>query len=95
LAGENDEAAGNRKANDLLRFDLLALVHPALRRRALRKWLERCRGDLKRLERVHIVAVEKLVFGNRGARVIELPGGSRVSRKRGFLRFEASKGNAH
>ena len=94
LAGENDEAAGNRKANDLLRFDLLALAHPALRRRALRKWLERCRGDLKRLERVHIVAVEKLVFGNRGARVIELPGGSRVSRKRGFLRFEASKGNA-
>ena len=26
------------------------------RRRALRLWIERCRGDLKRLERVHVVA---------------------------------------
>jgi tRNA(Ile)-lysidine synthase len=71
----------------LLRFDLLAVAPPALRRRALRLWIERCRGDLKRLERVHLVAVEGLVLGERGGRVIELPGGAKVSRKRGLLQY--------
>ena len=89
LAGDVRSAA-NGNAKSLLRSDLLALAQPALRRRTLRQWLGLCRGDLKRLERVHIIAVEKLVFGDRGARVIELPGGSRVSRRRGWLRFEPS-----
>jgi tRNA(Ile)-lysidine synthase len=70
-----------------LRFDLLAEAPPALRRRALRLWIERCRGDLKRVERVHIVALERLLLGDRGGRVIELPGGARVSRKRGLLKY--------
>jgi hypothetical protein len=72
-----------------LRIDLLAMAHPALRRRALRQWLAQCRGDLKRLERVHILAVESLVFGNHGGRAVELPGGSKVSRKSGLIRFHA------
>jgi tRNA(Ile)-lysidine synthase len=71
----------------LLRFDLLAVAPPALRRRALRLWIEQCRGDLKKLERVHLVAVEGLVLGERGGRVIELPGGAKVSRKRGLLQY--------
>jgi tRNA(Ile)-lysidine synthase len=77
------------KAGSVLRLDLLASAPSALRRRALRLWIERCRGDLKRLERVHVVALEGLVLGNRGGRVIELPGGARVSRKRGLLQFTA------
>ena len=76
----------SKKAADL-RVDLLAGAPPALRRRALRLWLEKCRGDLRRLELTHIRAVESLVTENRGARTIELPGGSMVSRKRGLLRF--------
>ena len=72
-----------------LRLDLLSLAQPALRRRALRLWIGQCRGDLKRLERVHIVAVENLVFGERGGRVVELPGGVRISRRRGLLRYGA------
>ena len=71
----------------LLRFDLLAVAPTALRRRALRLWIEQCRGDLRRLERIHLVAVERLVLENRGGRVIELPGGARISRKRGLLQF--------
>ncbi len=78
----NGEPAGN-----VIRVDLLALAPPALRRRALRLWIERCRGDLKRLERVHIVALDGLLLGDRGGRVIELPGGAKVSRKRGLLQF--------
>ncbi len=70
-----------------LRVDLMANAPAALRRRALRLWLERCRGDLRRLELSHILAVEDLVMQNRGARKIELPGGSAVTRNRGLLRF--------
>ena len=70
-----------------LRSDLLVSAHPALRRRALRQWIGRCRGDLKRLERVHIIAVEKLMMSNRGGRLVELPGGSTVSHQRGLLRY--------
>jgi tRNA(Ile)-lysidine synthase len=70
-----------------LRTDLLADAPPALRRRALRLWLEQRRGDLRRLELVHIRAVEDLLTQNRGGRTIELPGRSTVSRKSGVLTF--------
>lgn len=70
-----------------VRTDLLAVAPPALRRRALRLWLEGCRGHLRRLEFAHIAAVESLVLEDRGARTIELPGGASVSRKRGLLTF--------
>ncbi len=73
-----------------LRTDLLAVAPPALRRRALRLWLETCRGHLRRLEFAHIAAVESLVVENRGARTIELPGGATVRRKRGRLTFNNS-----
>jgi len=53
----------------------------------LRLWIGRCRGDLNRLERVHIAAIENLLLGERGGRVAELPGGDRISRKRGVLQY--------
>ena len=97
---KDDNEALNRAAGRLLelstddstkpnnvRADLLAVAPPALRRRALRLWLEGCRGDLRRLEFAHVAAVENLVVENRGARTIELPGGASVSRKRGLLTF--------
>src|SRR5688572_25287172 len=70
-----------------LRTDLLADAPPALRRRALRLWLQQSRGDLRRLELVHVRAVENLVTQNRGGRTIELPGGSTISSKSGRLTF--------
>lgn len=72
-----------------LRTDLLADAPPALRRRALRLWLEQRRGDLRRLELVHVRAVESLVTQNRGGRTIELPGGATVSGKKGRLTFDS------
>ena len=74
-----------------LRVDLLSVAPPALRRGALRLWIGWCRGDLKRLERVHIVALENLLLGDKGGRVVELPGGARVSRRRGFLKYAFGK----
>jgi tRNA(Ile)-lysidine synthase len=80
-------SAGNKATPNELRTDLLSDAPPALRRRALRLWLAQCRGDLRRLEMVHLRAVENLVTQNRGGRTIELPGGSTVSRKSGLLTF--------
>ena len=77
-----EDGAGSR-----LRIDLLALAPTALRRRALRQWIEQGRGHLKRIERVHVLAVESLLFGDRGGRVIELPGGPKVLRRQKWLQF--------
>lgn len=67
----------------------LADAPPALRRRALRRWLSIARGDARRLEMVHLLAVEGLLEGDSGGRTVELPKGARVVRRRGRLEFEA------
>jgi tRNA(Ile)-lysidine synthase len=64
----------------------------AVRRRALREWILRSRGDLKRVEMVHLIAVEKLLKGERGGRVAELPGGIEITRSRGMLELSHKKG---
>ena len=74
-----------------LDVDLLMLAPAAIRRRALRQWIARGRGDLRRIEFVHLRALEGLLSGNRGGRTIELPGGAKVSRLRGRLRFHGGK----
>jgi len=67
---------------------VLADAPPALRRRALRQWLSQARGGTRRLEMVHLLAVERLLGGNTGGRVVELPGRGRVRRERNRLEFE-------
>jgi tRNA(Ile)-lysidine synthase len=74
-----------------LRVEVLAGASPGLRRRALRLWLARGRGDLRRLSLAHLRAVEKLSEGTRGGRVAELPGGASVERRRGLLLFRGKK----
>lgn len=70
-----------------LKVGALMSAAPALKRRALRLWLSRTRGDLRRLSRANLLGVERLLEGERGGRVAELPGGSRVERRRGLLHF--------
>jgi tRNA(Ile)-lysidine synthase len=70
-----------------LRVEVLTRALPALRRRALRLWLMGARGNLRRVELAHVRAVERLLEGTRGGRVTELPGGGRVERRRGLIRF--------
>ena len=72
----------------ILDVKVLAAAPAALRRRALRQWISEARGNSRRLEMVHLLAVEKLLEGNAGGRVVELPGGTRVRRKRNRLEFE-------
>ncbi len=75
----------NETGAPALDVKVLASAPAAVRRRALREWILRARGDLRRLETVHLVGVEKLLEGDRGGRVAELPGGMKVSRKGGKL----------
>ncbi|HEV7798699.1 MAG TPA: tRNA lysidine(34) synthetase TilS [Pyrinomonadaceae bacterium] len=63
----------------------------AVRRRALREWILQSRGNLNRVEMVHLVAVEKLLSGERGGRVAELPDGMMVTRRRGMLELSNKK----
>jgi tRNA(Ile)-lysidine synthase len=67
----------------------LANAPPALRRRALRQWISDARGSTRRLEMVHLLAVEKLLEGTGGGRLVELPGGARVRRRGSRLEFES------
>lgn len=64
-----------------LRADVLKSADPGLRRRAIRIWLESGRGNLRRIERVHVLAVDRLTLSGRGGRIAELPGGMFVQRK--------------
>jgi tRNA(Ile)-lysidine synthase len=72
----------------VLDVKVLAAAPSALRRRALRQWISDGRGSGRRLEMVHLLAVERLLEGTAGGRVVELPGGSRVRRQRNRLEFE-------
>ena len=79
----------NETKPPLLDVKVLSDAPPALRRRALRQWLAEARGSARRLEMVHLLAVEKLLEGDAGGRVVELPSGARVRRRRNRLEFES------
>lgn len=80
---------GDETQTPVLDVKVLAEAPPALRRRALRQWISEARGNSRRLEMVHLLAVENLLEGSAGGRVVELPGGTRVRRKRNRLEFES------
>ncbi len=72
-----------------LNVDVLASAPAAVRRRALRQWISQGRGDLRRLEMVHLLAVDSLIEDNRGGCIAELPDGDKVVRKRRWLELDA------
>jgi tRNA(Ile)-lysidine synthase len=85
----NDVSNGAARASEAwpLRVEVLNGAPAALRRRALRLWVARGRGGLRRISLANVAAVERLLKGERGGRVAELPGGARVERMRGLLTF--------
>jgi tRNA(Ile)-lysidine synthase TilS/MesJ len=97
--GEAGQRAPNESAPEAdalcawpLRVAVLRGADEAVRRRALRLWLKAGRGDLRRLTRAHVRGVERLLVGERGRRVAELPGGARIERRRGLLIFKDRDG---
>lgn len=89
--GEAPDEAGGVRGAWPLRVEVLKAAPAALRRRALRQWVGRGRGGLRRLALAHLLGVERLLEGARGGRVAELPGGCRVERRRGLLHFVRKK----
>jgi len=87
-AAVSSDESGETKV-PALDVKVLAGAPAALRRRALRQWLSNARGGTRRLEMVHLLAVEKLLEGNAGGRVAELPSGGKVRRRRNRLEFES------
>ena len=85
LAAATVDSEFNLNGNSSLNVKVVASAPPAVRRRAVRLWLERERGHLRRLEMVHLVAIERLLTGDKGGRVAQLPEGGGVTRKRGWL----------
>jgi tRNA(Ile)-lysidine synthase len=77
--------------NPIIKVSVLVGAPAALRRRAIRLWLAQLRGNLRRIERVHLLAVDRLLDSGRGGRLAELPGGARVERRRGLLIFQEPK----
>lgn len=68
-----------------LELKLLREQPPAIRRRALRLWLRRARGDLRRIGASHLLSLDQLVTQGAGGSYVELPGGWQVWRRRGHL----------
>lgn len=85
LASTRPEHNSSETDGVFLNVNVMANAPAAVRRRALRLWLEKERGHLRRLEMVHLVAIDRLLTGDRGGRVAQLPDGGQVSRKRGWL----------
>lgn len=85
LAAAAQDSASTGENLQLLNVKVLVEAPLALRRRALRRWILQARGDLRRIELVHLSAIEKLLHGTKGGRLVELPDGAKVLRKGGRL----------
>jgi tRNA(Ile)-lysidine synthase len=57
----------------------------------IRSWLRNSRGNLRSLQLKHIEAVARLVNSRKSGNTVELPGGGRVVKQGGKLRFENIK----
>lgn len=88
-AAIQQDVEGDRTKFPSLLVNVLSSAPAALRRRALRQWIVRAKGNAKRLEMAHLLAVERLLQNEAGGKVAELPGGFRVRRRRGLLQIEA------
>ncbi|HYX30648.1 MAG TPA: tRNA lysidine(34) synthetase TilS [Pyrinomonadaceae bacterium] len=86
LVDESMEPGGPLRS---LPSDLLSAAPVAIRRRALRLWLARHRGDLRRIERAHIIAIETLLLSPKSGRTVQLPGGATVARRNGRLHYRS------
>jgi tRNA(Ile)-lysidine synthase len=70
-------------ARDDSRLNIAPLLNiaPAIRRRALRLWLKKQRGGLRRIELAHLKAIDDLIAVSQSGRRIELPEGLVVARE--------------
>lgn len=87
LHANADELLQSAMRDQELDIKVLSEAPVALRRRALRQWIVAIKGDARRLESVHLTALDKLITGKAGGKVVELPGGIRVKKHGGLLQL--------
>ena len=87
----SQSSARSEAGTPSLSVHVLAKAPPALRRRALRQWIANGRGNSRRLEMVHLLAVEGLLSGSQGGRTVELPNGYKITRRKDRLELRAEK----
>ena len=73
-------------AGDLKLSELKLMARPDLYN-ALREWLREARGGLRGLGLKHIESIETLIFSQKSGKTAELPGGGRIVKGGGRLRF--------
>lgn len=88
LRQTTSQALAEARQGNGLSIKRLLKLHVAIRRRVLRHWLEETRGSLRRIEAVHISALERLMTSKKSGRIIELPGDWQVRRQSGVLEIE-------
>ncbi len=84
-------AENSETESSSLTVSVLLQSPAAVRRRVLREWIRRSQGDLRRVEMVHLQAVDGLLKGEKGGRTVELPGGMKITRQRGRLLVSSKK----
>jgi tRNA(Ile)-lysidine synthase len=87
-AATQHDDEGDETEFSTLNVKVLVNAPVALRRRAIRQWIIEVKGNARRLEQVHLLAVERLLANDAGGKVVELPGGIKVKRRRGLLEIE-------
>lgn len=86
-----EESVGND--TDGAEYSALSLkeirdIFPSMRRRVLREWLKKARGDLRAIEARHLVLIENLIFSRKSGKTIHLPNGETIVKKKGKLHFK-------
>ncbi len=67
-------------------------LFPSMRKRILRDWLKRRRGDLRSLDAKHFAAIENLIFSRKSGKTVELPNGEILLKNDGHLTFMKREG---
>lgn len=87
---------GNLLSKDDEKKDLeikkLKDLFPSMRRKILRDWLKKQRGDLRNLDSKHIEAIENLMFSRKSGKIAELPNGEFITKENGIISFTTKKG---
>ncbi len=84
LPGERNQLP---QTDELVLGEMKSMQKPELYD-AIRSWLQRQRGNTRRLQLKHIQAIERLIFSEKSGRMVELPGGKVVKTQGKILYME-------
>ena len=89
---DKEQEIKDEKNNESLPLKDLKDLFPSMRKRILRDWLKKRRGDLRNLDAKHFQAIENLIFSRKSGKTVELPNGEVLVKNGGNLTFMKNKG---